>query len=144
MAKKYVLGSFFLDGLMSVLAIILMAIFIINHSSVLQKEGRNSLDRQILYHKVFEVSEWTVKRKATVKETEVSFENWIEEKYFDANGNAQGEFAQEVTEAQNELNLRSLEITLDTPGNGDVCLFRFVVVGEKKSSNMRRIFICAS
>ncbi len=144
MKRRQFKGSFFLDGLMSVLAIILMTIFIIHHSSILQKEGRNSLDRQILYHKAFEVSEWAVKRKGTVKENEVSFENWINEAYFDAQGKVRGEFATEVTEAKTELGLRSLEITLDNPGEGDVCIFRFVVVGEKDPSNIRRLFICAS
>jgi hypothetical protein len=123
------------DGLFSILPILVMVTFVLSVAASLTEDATVRMHEQQQFDKIVSIADYVVKQGA-VKTTffnhkEFRYPNWIDKtKLTDGLSD----------ELKKRANLNSLNIALDNPGEGDVCVYRIVVVGQSKE--ISTLYVC--
>jgi len=123
------------DILFGILPILMMIIYVMNTAQFLSSKSAEARLKQQNFDKLVSVADQLVKKSA-VKNSgwsvgeEAVYPNWIDENAL--NGIDTKSFGK-------QLGL-TFTVALDTRGNGAYCIYRIVVVGDKKE--IRKLFVC--
>ncbi|MEW6748079.1 MAG: hypothetical protein AB1295_00015 [Candidatus Micrarchaeota archaeon] len=120
-----------LDAMASLIPIVMVLMICWQASYRFSESAKGGMERQELFGKLVSVADYTVKSGAVVREGGLRYPNWIDGSLL-TSGYAEG--------LRKEAGLEGLDISLGEPGEGEVCIYRLVVVGEDKA--IERLFVC--
>lgn len=125
-------GFISFDGLFSILPALLILIFTMNIANHLTMNAQEHIHLQQLFDKLVSIADYTVKQGAVITDDSAGlrYPNLIDESKITDN------YAETLRE---ETNLNSLQITLDDPGAGSVCIYRIVL---DQRDQIRQLHVC--
>jgi hypothetical protein len=156
-----------LDSLFSILPIMLMVTLALSMASYLSKGTAERAQRQMLFDKLVEIADYTIKSGAVVRDGSVRYPNWIEpgllgqdftaglkdkaglrrlllsiseDKGMVEDAGADGDTATDEQTTTVDETAMGLSAGSDSPS--DMCICRLVVVGPSKE--IRRLIVCGS
>lgn len=125
-------GYVSMDGLFSILPAMLILILALDMASHIAREGAGRMHGQELFDKLVSIADYTVKAGAakTDQKQGLRYPNLIDE----------SRLTQSYADGlASRAGLDALSITLDTPGNGAVCIYRVVV---DANMDVRQLHVC--
>jgi hypothetical protein len=127
-------GYITFDGLFSILPALLILIFTMNIANHLTDNANEHVFAQQRFDKLVSIADYTVKQGAVVvnDSTKLRYPNLINE------SKLTNDYIERLRVASN---LNSLDITLDDPGAGSVCIYRIVL---DQKDEIRQLHVCGS
>ena len=122
-------GVFTIDALMSIIPTLLIFVFLMNSMSLVADSEKRSSGQHDAFDRLVSVADYSVKSGLARHEGDVRYPNWID-------GKIEAAYVEDLRE---KAGFSELEISFSEP-EMDTCIFRLVVVGEKKE--MRKLYFC--
>ncbi|MFH1785279.1 MAG: hypothetical protein ABH842_02535 [Candidatus Micrarchaeota archaeon] len=125
-------GFIALDGLISLLSVILIIFLLTKTISILSSTDATNARHQKIMNKIIAIADNVVKNSAAIHINDVKYPNWIDEQKLNKN----------LTENLREkTDLSKLYLGTNPPSETyPICIYRIVVTGDEKE--IKQLFVC--
>lgn len=124
-------GFITLDGMVSLLPILLIIFLLMQSTSLLSNSTSQSSHYQKVFNKLVAVADYTVKSGAAIHHDDLRYPNWIDEQKIDD---------QFISTLRQKTDLKTLYISTIPKQNYPICIYRIVVTGSDKT--IKKLFVC--
>jgi len=119
------------DAMLSIIPILMLVVFVMNLNSYVVHKTAEQTHQQQIFNKLVSIADYTVKSGAVRTSGDIKYPNWIDQtKLSDTY----------IGDLKSRAALSNLDISLGSPSDFSVCIYRLVVIGDDKQ--IARIFVC--
>ncbi|MBU0526902.1 hypothetical protein KKE92_00320 [Candidatus Micrarchaeota archaeon] len=130
-SQSHYRGAISFDTLFSIIPILMIFVLLFQSIQFIGLSTEESSRDQDLFDKLVLAADYTVKSGAAVRDGNIRYPNWIEE----------GKISSSYSEGlRMRYGLNELFISLDTPEESSMCIYRMVVYGNSKK--ISKLFVC--